>query len=145
MSESEEPKIIVDEDWKSKVEREREELAAKAEEAPAEQAPADDAAVPGDAATGSGDAGSQPLPPPTLTLLVTTLLTQALVAMGQMPPAEGATPEVNLPYAKHFIDLVGVIEEKSKGNLTDEETTFIGDSLHQMRMLYVSIKQKSGE
>lgn len=140
MSESEEPKIIVDEDWKSKVEREREELAEKAEEAPA-----DDAAVPGDAATGSGDAGSQPLPPPTLTLLVTTLLTQALVAMGQMPPAEGATPEVNLPYAKHFIDLVGVIEEKSKGNLTDEETTFIGDSLHQMRMLYVSIKQKAGE
>ncbi len=130
----EEPKIIVDEDWKSKVQREREELASKTD-------------GPAEAAAENSDGSPQPddiqtPPPASLTLLVTTLLTQAMAAMGQIPSEEGKAPEVNLPFAKHFIDLAGVIEEKTKGNLTEEETSFVTESLHQVRMLFVSVKQK---
>ncbi|HBE68600.1 MAG TPA: DUF1844 domain-containing protein [Planctomycetaceae bacterium] len=124
MSESEEPKIIIDEDWKSKVEREKAEAEAASQEQPAEQADASD---------------EGPLPEASLTLLVTTLLTQAMASMGQIPAEEGAEPKVNLPYAKHFIDLVGVIEEKTQGNLTEDESKFVSESLHQMRMLYVNV------
>lgn len=130
---SEEPKIIVDEDWKSKVEREKAEALAK-----------DDSTGEDSVSEESGKAAASEVPPPppaSLSMLVTTLLTQAMAAMGQIPGEEGAAPEINFPYAKHFIDLVGVIEEKTKGNLTDEEAKFIGESLHQMRMLYVSALQ----
>ena len=130
----EEPKIIVDEDWKSKVQRERDELASKEDE------PADAAEEHNNSATQPDD--MQTPPPATLTLLVTTLLTQAMAAMGQIPIEEGKAPEVNLPFAKHFIDLAGVIEEKTKGNLTEEETAFVSESLHQVRMLFVSVKQQ---
>ncbi|GAB5403241.1 MAG: DUF1844 domain-containing protein [Aureliella sp.] len=128
--ESEEPKIIVDEDWKSKVEREKAEALAKEE--------ADKSA---ESTSSDSDSEVPPPPPASLSMLVTTLLTQAMAAMGQIPGEEGAAPEVNFPYAKHFIDLVGVIEEKTKGNLTEEESKFISESLHQMRMLYVSASQ----
>ncbi len=132
--ESKEPKIIVDEDWKSKVEREKAEALEKEES----KQPTEEAA---EEATGEQASEVPPPPPASLSMLVTTLLTQAMAAMGQIPGEDGAAPEVNFPYAKHFIDLVGVIEEKTKGNLTDEESKFIGESLHQMRMLYVSASQ----
>lgn len=133
-NDSEEPKIIVDEDWKSKVERER----AEAEtEAVAEESTVADS---------SGNADAAPAPPPAdISMLVTTLLTQAMAAMGQLPGEEGKAPEVNMPYAKHFIDLVGIIEEKTKGNLTAEESKFITESLHQVRMLYVATSQSAAK
>lgn len=130
-NDSEEPKIIVDEDWKTKVEREK----AEAEtEAAAESTVAD--------SPGSTDTAPAP-PPADLSMLVTTLLTQAMAAMGQLPGEEGKAPEVNMPYAKHFIDLVGVIEDKTKGNLSPEESKFITESLHQVRMLYVATTQNA--
>lgn len=148
-SESEEPKIIVDEDWKSKVQREKEELAAKeaAEAAKAEENGVADDTEENSANVESSSGASDELPPPppaSLQLLVTTLLSQALSALGQMPSDDGSQPDVNLPYAKHFIDLAGVVEEKTKGNLTEEESQFVTESLHQLRMLYVNVQQQHG-
>lgn len=131
-NDSEEPKIIVDEDWKTKVEREKAEAEATVQE--------------GDSTDTPADADAPPAPPAAdISMLATTLLTQAMAAMGQLPGEEGKAPEVNMPYAKHFIDLVGVIEEKTKGNLTDEESKFIGESLHQVRMLYVATTQNAAK
>ena len=69
-------KIIIDEDWKSQVEAER----AQATKAPA---PSKDA--PTAASEGSSDAADPPMPPASFELLLSTLTTEALVALGQWP------------------------------------------------------------
>lgn len=134
MSEEEEPKLIIDEDWKSQVEREREEL--KKEEA---NESSDSAATDGEEAA----EGELPPPPPaTFSFLVTTLASQAMAALGQIPGDDGQPLPVNLDYARHFIDLISTLEEKTKGNLDEEESSFVEQTLHQMRMMFVAVKQQ---
>jgi hypothetical protein len=117
MSEQEDPKIIVDEDWKSQVKAEKE----LADEQPAEQA-------------------EQPeMPPPSLELLVTSLAAQAAVGLGLMPDPFSNSTHLELDMAKHHIDMLGVIEEKTKGNLSKEEHEMLDSALHELRMLYVQV------
>ncbi len=121
-----EPKIIVDDDWKSQVEQEKEQLKQSADldsSGPASEERADE---------------SHELPPATFLVLMSTLATQAMAAMGLIPDPLSGTPTVNLPMAKHFIDLLAMLQEKTKGNLSDEEANHLRDGLHQLRMVYVS-------
>ena len=121
---ADEPKIIVDDDWKSQVEKEKEQLKQTAETGDEPQ---------------SGDADQMhELPPATFMVLMSTLATQAMAAMGLLPDPMTGQPAVNLPMAKHFIDLLVMLQEKTKGNLTDEESNHLRDGLHQLRMIYVS-------
>lgn len=145
----EEPKIIIDEDWKSQVEREKAEADAKAADSPTEPKGTVEEILSGVVADeeakqpeGETDDGFPPPPPPSLMLLVSTLATQAMAAMGQVPGDDGKPLPVNLPYAKHFIDMIGVLEEKTQGNVTDEEKQQISDALHQMRMFFVTVSQQ---
>lgn len=156
-SDSEEPKLIIDEDWKTQVQREKEELKRKqAESAEAEpdasqaaSASADEATVNEAAANEAAAheaAAHEELPPPpeaSIPFLVMSLATQALAALGQIPDEDGSRPRVNLAYARHFIDLIGVLEEKTRGNLSQEEDQMLQETLHQMRMLFVSVGQAS--
>lgn len=125
MSDTEEPKIIVDEDWKSQVEKEREQLKAAEQEQ-----------------TGQEDF---PVPPATFPVLLATLGTQAMSLMGLLPGPDGAMDpsQVNLPIAKHMIDLIGMLEEKTKGNLDDDEAAMLSENLHQLRMAYVATSRNS--
>lgn len=125
MSESEEPKIIVDEDWKSQVEQEREQLKAAESEQPA----------PG--------ADAMQMPPATFPVLLATLGSQAMSLLGLLPGPDGkADPsQVNLPIAKHMIDLISMLEEKTKGNLDQEEAGMLSENLHQLRMAYVAVSR----
>ena len=125
MSEESEPKIIVDEDWKAQVAKEKEEL-QQTESEPA------------------GDAGGNemPIPEASFEVLLATLSSQAMAMMGLFPGPEGV-PETNFPLSKHFIDIIAVIEEKTAGNLTDDEAALIKDNLHQLRMAYVELKKQS--
>ena len=120
----EEPKIIVDDDWKSQVEKEKEELKESANEP-------------------KGEAEEHDLPPASFMVLMSTLATQAMAAMGLIPDPMTGQPSVNLPMAKHFIDLLGMLQEKTQGNLTEEEANHLRDGLHQLRMIYVSTEQSS--
>lgn len=120
----EEPKIIVDDDWKSQVEKEKEELKASTD------AP-------------EGEAEEQALPPASFMVLMSTLATQAMAAMGLIPDPMTGQPSVNLPMAKHFIDLLGMLQEKTQGNLTEEEANHLRDGLHQLRMIFVSSEQST--
>jgi hypothetical protein len=123
--ENQEKKILIDEDWKAQVEAEKE--AAKRDEAAATDQP-------------KGSAEGVEMPPASLPLLITTLATQALASMGQVPdPVEGKAI-VRLDVARHFIDTLAVLEEKTKGNLTPEEEQMLGGTLHQLRMAYVSVQ-----
>jgi hypothetical protein len=60
----------------------------------------------------------------------------------QLDPQQSPLP-VNLPQAKEIIDLLSVLEEKTKGNLTSEEQAVLRDMLYALRMKYVSLTSKS--
>jgi hypothetical protein len=120
-------KIIIDEDWKSQVEAEK--------EAARRGSPAREAGQPGP----SGPAG--PLPPPTLTVLASSLYLQGMVALGLLPSPGSDAPEVHLDYAKHAVDTLEMLQEKTAGNRTPEETREIERMLHEMRLAYVEVRQ----
>ena len=141
MSESaaggEKPRIIIDEDWKSQVQAEKEAL-AKQQEAPAAQP------APQEAQSPSKESAHrhEPLPPATLPVLITTLATQALAMMGQIPLPGMDKPEVHLEEAKHFIDLLEMLEQKTAGNRTAEESQLLENVLHELRLGYVTLSKR---
>lgn len=123
---SEEPKIIVDDDWKTQVEKEKAIPASEPEQSLADR-----------------DAQMPDVPPPaTMETLVSMLFTQALAALGQLPGPDGKPTPVNKPFAKYFIDSLEMLGEKTKGNLNDDESMMISETLHAMRMAFVSTKAK---
>jgi hypothetical protein len=69
------------------------------------------------------------------------LAMEAFVAMGDMPHPVTRKRQVNLPHAKYIIDLLGLMEEKTKGNLSADEDKLLSDALYQLRMRYLA---KSG-
>ena len=75
--------------------------------------------------------------------IVSMLTTQALVDLGQVPhPLRKDQKEVNLKGAKYAIDLLGILEEKTKGNLTSEEEKALSSSLSTLRLLFVEETRK---
>jgi hypothetical protein len=145
MSESaeEKRKIIVDEDWKTQVERER------AQQRAAEQAGEPGAARPASEPSDEGmtDDGltvrpsSGPLPPASFEMLITAIATQTLACLGQLPDPIENKPIVQLELAQHHIDTLGMLAEKTQGNLTQAEAHALDEMLHQLRMLFVAVKQ----
>jgi hypothetical protein len=126
-------KIIIDEDWKSQVEAERE-AAKRQQDQPAAGGPS--------TAEDATQAGPIPWPEPSLALLITTLATQAMAAMGLMAYAGGEQSTVDLEQAKHFVDTIGLLEEKTRGNATAEEAALFENVLHELRMAYVAVQEK---
>ncbi|TKS58220.1 MAG: hypothetical protein EWM72_03162 [Nitrospira sp.] len=92
-------------------------------------------------ASASRAAPSQEAPalPVTFTSFVVSLGSSSLMLMGeQLDPHQTPMP-VNLPQAKEIIDLLSVLEDKTKGNLTSEEQTVLRDMLYALRMKYVTL------
>lgn len=83
------------------------------------------------------EADSRDLPPASLIILISSLASQAMAAMGQIPGEDGKPLPVNLKFARHFIDLIGVIEEKTRNNLTADEAAFLSGALHHLRIQFV--------
>ena len=80
--------------------------------------------------------------PVTFSSFVISLGSSSLMLMGeQLDPQQPAMP-VNLPQAKEIIDLLSLLEEKTKGNLTGEEQGVLRDMLYALRMKYVSLTSK---
>lgn len=76
--------------------------------------------------------------------LVLSLGSSAIVHLGEAPdPTTGqkaASPA--LPMAQQSIDLLAMLQEKTRGNLTAEEARFIENMLFDLRMLYVQVSQR---
>ena len=84
------------------------------------------------------------LPPASFATLVHSLTAQALSSLGQIPNAEGET-QIEIGLGKHFIDALVVLEEKTKGNLDQEEAAALAKMIHELRMLFVHVrKEQSG-
>lgn len=113
---SDEPKPIVDEDWKSRVESER----------------------------GRPASDDPPLPAPSFSVLVSTLVTQTLAAMGQIPDPIAKAPVVRPNLTKHMIDTLAMLQEKTKGNLSPQEAQMLDSVLHELRLAFVARQRASG-
>jgi len=102
---------------------------------PSRPAAASPASEPGQEAACS----QEPLPPVTFSSFVFSLSTSALMLMGeQLDPRQGKV-QVNLPQAKEIIDILSVLETKTKGNLDQDEQTMLTDMLYALRMKYVDL------
>ncbi len=141
MSEEEtsKPKIIVDDDWKSRAQAEKEQLQQQAS-AKQKQPPAESAQEEPSPSRPEPEADI-PLPPASFSFLVTSLATQALATMGQVPGEDGK-PIVQLKHAQHFIDTLAMLEEKTKGNLTPDEAAILENVLHELRLIFVAVGKK---
>jgi hypothetical protein len=65
----------------------------------------------------------------------------AALFLGQIPNPKTGQGEVNLELAKMFIDQLAMIQEKTRGNLTNEETTVLRNALSNLQMAYVEVSQ----
>jgi hypothetical protein len=110
-----EQKKNIDESWKEAAEREKEKLQKEGKFVP---------------------------PEPDFKFFITTLALQASIALGAVPSPVTNQKEEDPAQAKFLIDTLGVLKEKTKGNLTEEETSFLEDVLYQLRMEYVSKEKK---
>jgi len=157
------PSLHIDTDWKKQAQAEKRKLAedeqkraadreaAKATTptpmAPEDFAPPAGRAGAGGAATSPGTAssrsrsggrGERVIPEGNFPSLVSSLVTQVLLYIGDLTP-RGVEPQVNLDMAKFNVDLLGVIEEKTKSNLTPDEQKMLDNALYEVRMRYVSV------
>ena len=83
-----------------------------------------------------------PLPPATFTFLVLSMRAQAEMQLGLMNFGQEEKTEPDLDLARHTIDLIGVLVEKTKGNLTLEEQRMAENSLTELRFRYVQVSDE---
>ncbi|MHC4545887.1 MAG: DUF1844 domain-containing protein [Planctomycetota bacterium] len=128
----EEKKIIIDEDWKKEAQKEKEILAAQEKEEKKKKKTEE-------------KLHRGPLPKGNFAALVSMLVTQALFALGllEVKGQEGQAKEPDLELAKYNIDMLETLEEKTKGNLTEEEKKVLENTLGQVRMAYVQVAEQA--
>jgi hypothetical protein len=151
--ESAEKKIIIDEDWKSRVEAERE--ADQVSKAAAEDTAEDTTEATAEGtAEGTGEDTDEkaetgkelppigPMPEASFEMLLTTLAAESMVALGQVANPITGEASVNLDQAKFFIDTLQILREKTTGNLTEQEASALQMLLGQLQMAFVSVKNQ---
>jgi hypothetical protein len=80
---------------------------------------------------------------PSFEFLVATLRMQAEMQMGLFRVSEEDDAEPNLPMARHFIDLLGMLTEKTKGNLSLEENRMLENTVTELRFRFVQASQSA--
>jgi len=117
-------KIIVDSDWKSEAQREKEQLDRETREMP-------------------------PLgqvPEPSMLEILQMIVMQASIGLGGFQdPQTGQRIPPNLPLAKHYIDLLELMQTKTKNNLDQEEESIMTSALHELRLAFVQVASALGQ
>jgi len=147
MKMSDAPQKKVDELWKEQVEREKHAAPtpsgatpppAPPSEPPSSSAPSAPSGTEGPAAP-TGEPSEWP--EARFDIFVSSLAMDTLIALGDAPHPGTRRHTVNLPQARYVIDLLGLLEEKTRGNLSVDEARLLKDTLYQLRMRYLA---KSG-
>ena len=156
----EKPSLHIDTDWKKQAQEEKKKLAEQEAQrkAAASAAPVGPAGVVPTSATAPAAAGSaggrapaqqgargrrdvQELPEASLESLIQSIVTQILYYIGDIA-TRGGEGMLNLDMAKHNIDVLNLLEEKTKGNLTPDEQQMLDAALYEVRMRYVSVASR---
>ena len=144
--------LSVDNDWKRQAQEEKRKLAeeqakkaAAAAAAPAPIVPPTPAVTPGTPiaapaapAARAGARGRRELPQASFTTLVSSLMTQARFYLGDLD-TRGSEGTVKLDMAKHQIDTLSILEEKTVKNLTEDEQKSLDLALYELRSRFVSV------
>lgn len=93
-----------------------------------------------DARKEDGQRRSFTLPKIDFSTFVLSINSSALVQLGLIEDPGSGQNTKNLPLAKQTIDLLAMLEEKTRGNLTDDEQNILKNILYELRLLYVKEK-----
>ncbi len=114
------PKIFIDDDWKEQARREKEEADREAREAE--------------------EAGEQgPMPGPHIAEIIQMVTMQATIGLGGFRDQSGQSIPPNLEYAKHYIDLLELLLNKTLNNLDEQEQRILSGTLQELRMAFVEV------
>lgn len=127
MSKDEEaPKLQIDSNWKAEAQAEKERLAKQEQEKEKEKAT-------------TGTSGRERPPEADFKSLMGVLASQAIMSLGALGDPKTGRVVIDLEGARFSIELLSVLEEKTKGNLTDEEAKEIAQVLAELRNRFVQI------
>ena len=117
-------------------EKEEKQEGRTARETGAEEGPREERAEQPEKAAGETQGGG-PLPEVNFSTLIMSLSSSALFHLGEIPDPQTGKKAKDLPLAKHTIDTIGMLAEKTRGNLTEEEQKFLDTMLADLRLRYV--------
>jgi hypothetical protein len=115
--------VSVDEDWKAEVKREQEKLDAKLKEKREKES--------------KEQAAPHELPAPDFMQFISGIAAQTLMQLGDIENPYEGKKTVNLEAARYSIDLIAMLEEKTKGNLSPDEERYVKSAVHDLRMRFV--------
>jgi len=84
-----------------------------------------------------------PIPPADFSFLVYSLTTQAQLQLGMLRLDESSAPEPNLPIARHTIDLLAMLQQKTQGNLNLQEKLLLENTLTDLRFRFVQVAEQA--
>ena len=90
-----------------------------------------------DSKDGDKNGSESQLPAINFSTFIFSLNSSALVHLGLVEDPASGQKTKSLPVAKQTIDILGMLEEKTRGNLTDDEEKLLKNILHDLRMMYV--------
>jgi hypothetical protein len=73
---------------------------------------------------------------------VLTLASSALIALGKMPAPDGEQHPIDVETAKHLIDVLAMLEAKTKGNLDETEHKLLASLIYDLRVAYVDASSR---
>ena len=93
----------------------------------------------------AAQASSEPHGPASFEHLVMSLATTAMFQLGLVKSPENENPAVDLLAAKETLDLLDILQQKTQGNLSEDEEELLKGSLYELRMVFVEIAKKAGQ
>ncbi len=141
----------VDESWKEQVERERKIANAQPAKpaAPSRVERPSPPPSPAEPVRPSPPPEPEPaveeagLPEPNFAVFLSSLSMQAMMALGELPIPGTNQRREDLEQARYLIDTLGLLQQKTQGNLTPEESQFLENALYELRMRYAQRLQAS--
>jgi len=133
------PSLIVDDDWKAQAQAEKQRLSDQ------EKQRREASATPASAAPGSTDNEDQSshsrgqIPKADFQTLLGTMISNAIMYMGGIADPQTGRPIVAPDHARFHIDLLAVLEEKTKGNLTEEEASALRRAVSELRLEFLEL------
>lgn len=133
------PSLIVDDDWKAQAQAEKQRLAEQEKQRRDAATPAASAAQGSPDQNDDQDHQHGKIPKADFQTLLGTMISNAIMYMGGIADPQTGRPIVAPDHARFHIDLLAVLEEKTKGNLTEEEASALRRAVSELRLEFLEL------